>query len=79
MGWTVFGLIPKRVRGFPLLPNVQTGSRAHPASYSVDSRGSFPGVKQLPLLFLYDFLAWTRSALLHVLTLLILYTVFSDS
>jgi hypothetical protein len=27
-------------------PNIQTGSGAHPASYSVGTRGSFPGVKQ---------------------------------
>jgi hypothetical protein len=31
---------------FPLRHHVQTGSGAHPASYPVDTEGSFPGVKR---------------------------------
>jgi len=72
MGLTVYGLIPNRLKGFSHLPNVQTGSRALPASYSVDSGSSFPGVKQIPPLFLYAFMAWTGSTLLYFLILLTL-------
>jgi hypothetical protein len=32
---------------FSLHYRVQTGSGAHPASYPMDTRGSFPGVKRL--------------------------------
>jgi hypothetical protein len=78
MDWTVYGLIPNRVNSFPYLPNVQTDSRALPASYSVDSGSSFPGVKQIPPLFLYAFMAWTGSTLLYFLILLILHTMFAD-
>jgi len=60
-------LIPNRVKGFSHLPNVQIGSRALPASYSVDSGSSFPGVKQIPPLSLYAFLARTGSTLLYFL------------
>jgi len=36
---------PAGAGNFSLRHRVQTGSRAHPASYSVDSGGSFPGLK----------------------------------
>jgi len=39
------GLIPSRGRDFPLHHHVQTGWEVHPASYSMGTRGSFPGVK----------------------------------
>jgi hypothetical protein len=39
------GSIPGRDRDFSCLHNVQTGSGAHPASYSMSTRGFFPGVK----------------------------------
>jgi len=72
-------LIPSRVKVFSHLPNVQTGSRALPASYSVDSGSSFPGVKQIPPLFLCAFMAWTWSTLLYFLIIFILHTVFAAS
>jgi len=42
--WTVRGSNPRTARDFSLLRNVQTGSEAHPASYSM--RDSFLGVKR---------------------------------
>jgi hypothetical protein len=36
---------PAGAREFSLLHNTQTGSEAHPASYTMDNDGSFPGVK----------------------------------
>jgi hypothetical protein len=41
-GW---GSIPGTGRDFPLLHSVQTGSGAHPASYTFKNVGSFPGGK----------------------------------
>jgi len=35
--------VPIRVGNFSLHHRVQTGSEAHPASYPMDSRESFPG------------------------------------
>jgi hypothetical protein len=37
--------LPAGAGNFSLLHRVQTGSGAHPASYPVGTRGSFPGVK----------------------------------
>jgi hypothetical protein len=37
---------PGRVKNFPLLHIVQTGSGVHPTSYKMGTRGSFPGVKR---------------------------------
>jgi hypothetical protein len=37
--------IPVRGKKFSLLLSVQTGSRAHPASYPIGTGGSFPGGK----------------------------------
>jgi hypothetical protein len=37
------GSIPGRARDFSLLHNIQTGSGAHPASYTIGTGGSFPG------------------------------------
>jgi hypothetical protein len=37
---------PGRVKQFPLLHIVQTGSGVHPTSYKMDTEGSFPGVKR---------------------------------
>jgi hypothetical protein len=37
-GWMVQDLNPVRGKGFSLLQNVQTGTGAHPASYSVGTR-----------------------------------------
>jgi hypothetical protein len=47
MGWTAV-ILPRararqRARYFSLLPTVQTGFGAHPASYTTGTRGSFPG------------------------------------
>jgi hypothetical protein len=39
------GLIPAGARDFSLLHSVQTGSEAHPTSYRMGTRGSFPGGK----------------------------------
>jgi hypothetical protein len=36
---------PAGVTDFSLLHSVQTGSEAHPASYTIDTGGSFPGNK----------------------------------
>jgi hypothetical protein len=36
--------IPVGAGKFPFLHRVQTGSGAHPASYPVGARGSFPGL-----------------------------------
>jgi hypothetical protein len=40
------GSIPRRGTYFSLLHNVQTGSGAHPASYSMGTEVSFSGVKR---------------------------------
>jgi len=37
--------VPAGVGNFPLPHQVQTGSGAHPATYPMSSRGSFPGGK----------------------------------
>jgi hypothetical protein len=37
--------IPAEAKNFSLHHRVQTGSGAHPASYPVGTRGSFPGGK----------------------------------
>jgi hypothetical protein len=42
-GWTPGVRFPARQRDFSLLFSVQTGSGAHPASYSMGTGGSFPG------------------------------------
>jgi hypothetical protein len=49
MGYSldVWGSIPGGARDFSLLHSIQTGSRAHPASYPMDTRDSFHGVKRL--------------------------------
>jgi hypothetical protein len=39
------GSISRQEQDFSLLHSVQNGSGAQPASYPVDSGGSFPGVK----------------------------------
>jgi hypothetical protein len=38
---------PARTGNYSLHHRVQNGSGAHPASYPMDTRGSFPGVKRL--------------------------------
>jgi hypothetical protein len=38
--------LPAGTRNFSPHHRVQTGSGAHPASYSTGTRGSFPGVKR---------------------------------
>jgi hypothetical protein len=38
-------LIPGKVREFSLDPSFQTDSGIHPASYPMDTRAHFPGVK----------------------------------
>jgi hypothetical protein len=43
-GWTARVRFPA-VQDFSLLPSVQTGSGAHPASYPMGTGGSFPGGK----------------------------------
>jgi len=40
-----WGVIASRDKGFSSLQNVWTGSRAHPASYSLGTRGAFPRSK----------------------------------
>jgi hypothetical protein len=47
MGYGVDGRvsIPGWTRDFSLLHNVHIGSEAHPASYSMDAGGCFPGGK----------------------------------
>jgi hypothetical protein len=44
-GWLVGGSSPAGAGNFSPHPHVQTGSGAHPASYPVGIRGSFPGDK----------------------------------
>jgi hypothetical protein len=39
------GLILGRVKNFSLHHRIQTGSGAHPASYPMGTKGSFPGGK----------------------------------
>jgi hypothetical protein len=39
MGWIIQGLISGKGKTFSLLQSVQTGSRAYPASYSMDQKG----------------------------------------
>jgi hypothetical protein len=65
--------VPAWARNFSLHHHVQTGSGAHPASYRMDTRGSFPGGKatsylhlvprsrmrgSIPPLSQYAFTAW---------------------
>jgi hypothetical protein len=45
-GWMIGGSNPGRGLEFFSSPRAQTGSEAHPASYSMGTRGSFPGVKR---------------------------------
>jgi hypothetical protein len=40
---------PAGVRDLSLLYRVQAGSEAHPASFGMDTMGSFTGIKQLEL------------------------------
>jgi hypothetical protein len=42
-GWTAGVRFPSKARDFSLFHNLQTGSGAHPASYPMDTGGSFPG------------------------------------
>jgi hypothetical protein len=42
------GSIPERAEDFSSTLCVQTGSGAHPASYTVGAEGSFPGGKARP-------------------------------
>jgi hypothetical protein len=44
-GWTAGVQFPAGTRDFSLLHSVQTDSRAHPASYTRRTEGSFPGGK----------------------------------
>jgi hypothetical protein len=44
-GWTTGVRFPAGARDFSLLHRVQTGSGAHPASYTIGTGGSFPGDK----------------------------------
>jgi hypothetical protein len=46
MGWTAWVQSPAGARDFSLLHSEHTGCGAHPASYAVDVRGSFLGVKR---------------------------------
>jgi hypothetical protein len=48
MDWTVGVLAPTEAENFPSNLCVQTGSGAHPASYTMDTGGSFPGGKVRP-------------------------------
>jgi hypothetical protein len=40
------GSIPGSVKRFSVLQNIQAGSVYHPASYSVGTKGAFPGIKR---------------------------------
>jgi hypothetical protein len=42
MGWTAGVLFLAGARDFSVFCSVQTGSEAHPASYPMGTRGSFP-------------------------------------
>jgi hypothetical protein len=42
-GWMAGVQFPAEVRDFSPLRSVQTGSEAHPASYSMGTQDSFPG------------------------------------
>jgi hypothetical protein len=44
-GWTIGVRFSAGAGNFSLRQHVQTGSRAHPASYPMGSGGSFPKVK----------------------------------
>jgi hypothetical protein len=44
MGWTIRYSKPGRSKRIPLLQNFPIGPRVHPASYSMDNVGTFPGV-----------------------------------
>jgi hypothetical protein len=44
-GWTARVQFPEIVTDFSLFQCFETGSRAHPASYPMGTRGSFPGGK----------------------------------
>jgi hypothetical protein len=48
-GWTAGVRFPREAKDFSLLRTPQTGSGAHPASYSKGSGGSFLGPKRLGL------------------------------
>jgi hypothetical protein len=43
MGWMIGVSSPRGAEDFSSSPCVQTGSEAHPASYSMDTGGPFPG------------------------------------
>jgi len=45
MGWMIVGLSPNRGWSSSLHHCVQIGSGAHPASYPMGTRSSFPGGK----------------------------------
>jgi hypothetical protein len=45
MNWAFWPVTIHNSGNFSLHHRVQNGSGAHPASYPVDTRGSFPGVK----------------------------------
>jgi hypothetical protein len=45
-GWMIGGSSPARGWNFSLHHRVQTGSGAHPASYPMGTRGSFPEEKR---------------------------------
>ena len=47
VGWKIGGLNPSRDMKFFLLQNVHTDCGTHPASYSVNTRRSFLGLKRL--------------------------------
>jgi len=49
MGWMVWGLKLSRGKRFFCSPKRQTGSDAHPASYSLGTRIFFLGIKHLVL------------------------------
>jgi hypothetical protein len=42
-GWTTGVRLPAGARNLFSTPSVQTGSEAHPASYTICTGGSFPG------------------------------------
>jgi hypothetical protein len=44
-GWTAGVRFPAGARDFSFLRSIQDCSGAHPASYPMDTKGSFPGVK----------------------------------
>jgi hypothetical protein len=44
-GWTIGVRFPAGTIGFSIIDSVQTDSRAHPVSYMMGTKGSFPGGK----------------------------------